>query len=241
MIKVQNGWQHRSLEEVESLASASPRSTTFNHYSNNRHLLSPRVAMTAHLNRQGSDSSNSDTSASQTRSAPALMSPPPDRKGLAPPANIVSRPSQHRRRPTPNMQVHTSIKPPSPNKPALKHRTPSQNAAMEADAVETLLFMASPYNSGNSGHPASQLSPVTSVPSTYPFPSQTSPLRTTFSAPTSPRRVAFAADRAFSSRPGRNKDAIIASMIEKLDEDGNAELDEALKVMDRHHAAKVTT
>lgn len=245
MVKVQNGWQNRSLEEVESLASASPRSTTFNHYSNNHHLLSPRAAMSAHLARAHSDSS-SDSAHSQSprnqpqyqpRPNPVLMSPPSNRKGLAPPANIVSRPPQPRRRQTPNMQVNTVPR------PAAAQRTPSQNAAMEADAVETLLFMASPHNSGNHG---SQLSPITSAPSTQQFPaSQTSPLRNNFSTSASPKRVAFSSDTSgspnleYSARYGRDKKAVIASLVERLDEDDTRELDEALQLMERYRAAKV--
>lgn len=239
MVKVQNGWQNRSLDEVESLASASPRSTTFNHYSDNNRLLSPRVALSAHLQRQDSNSSSgSDKSQQQqVRGQAALMSPPSSKKGLAPPANIVSRQVQQRRRRTPNMQVNTA--PPQLSaRPPIKHRTPSQTAGMEADAVETLLFMASP---NNSGHQSSQFSPVTSAPSVNHFPSQTSPLRNTFSAPTSPKRVAFAASGGYAARYGRDKGSIIASMVERLDEDDDAELDEALRVIDQHHAAKVTT
>lgn len=253
MIKVQNGWQNRSLEEVESLASASPRSTTFNHYSENRHLLSPRAAMSAHLTQAHSDTSSDSAhsqptqsqSSVQTQPNSILMSPPPSRKGLAPPANIVSRPPQSRRRQTPNMQINTSpLKQSSPNtRPAAAQRTASQNAVLEADAVETLLFMASPHNSGNHG---SQLSPITSVPSVHQFPpSQTSPLRNTFSTSTSPKRVAFSSDISgstsmeYCARYGRDKKAVIASLVERLDEDDSRELDEALKLMERYRAAKV--
>jgi len=240
MIKVQNGWHNRSLDEVESLASASPRSTTFNHYSENAHLMSPRAAISAHLARQNSGSGSSSNSDHQPppRPNPTLMSPPSSKKALAPPANIVPRSSQHRRRPTPNMQVQTGSQP-AP-RPAVKHRTPSQNAAMEADAVETLLFMASPNNSGSAQH-SSQFSPVTSAPSVHHFSSQTSPLRNNFSASSSPKRVAFAADSGYSTRYEHDKDAIVASMVEKLSDDGDADLDEALKLLDQHHATRVTT
>lgn len=255
MIKVQHGWQNRSLDEVESLASASPRSTTFNHYSENRHLLSPRAAMSAHLTQAHSDTSSDSAhsqpiqsqSQTQNRSNTILMSPPPSRKGLAPPANIISRPPQSRRRHTPNMSINTSpAKQPSPSiRPAAAQRTPSQNAVLEADAVETLLFMASPHNSGNHG---SQLSPITSVPSVHQFPpSQTSPLRNTFSnsTSTSPKRVAFSSDTSgstsmeYCARYGRDKKAVIANLVERLDEDDSRELDEALKLMERYRAAKV--
>lgn len=246
MVKVQNGWQNHSLDEVESLASASPRSTTFNHYSNNPNLLSPRASIAAQLVRAHSDSSSDSANSNtpynqaqhQNRPTPMLMSPPASRRGLAPPANIVSRPPQSRRRPTPNMQVTTTA-----TRPAAAQRTPSQNAVLEADAVETLLFMASPHNSGNHG---SQLSPVTSVPSVNQFPApQRSPLRNNFPTSTSPKRVAFSSDTSGSSnaeytaRYGRDKKAIIASLVERLDEDDTRELDEALKLMDRYRAAKV--
>lgn len=53
--------------------------------------------------------------------------------------------------------------PPASQKRATATRTPSQNAAMEKDAVETLLFMSSPVNPGY--HPRSRngLSPGTPV------------------------------------------------------------------------------
>ena len=127
---------------------------------------------------------------------------------------------------------------PATSRPAVTHRTPSQNAVLEADAVETLLFMASPSNSGNH---SSQFSPVTSAPSVHQFPSQRSPLRNTFSAPTSPRRVGFAANRDLRHRYGQNKDAIVDSMLDKLDEEANVELDAAIKLMDEYHAAKIAT
>ena len=46
-----------------------------------------------------------------------------------------------------------------PQRHATKPRTPSQNLTMEQDAVETLLFMSSPGNSGY--HPPAQLPPTT--------------------------------------------------------------------------------
>lgn len=238
MVKLQNGWQDRSLDEIESLASHSPRSTTFNHYSDNSYLLSPRVAMTAHLQRQNS-SSSSDSDllfAQHPTLASELTNPPNPQRGLAPPANIISRPPQQRRRPPPNMQVHTEANPVS--RPTIAQRTPSQSAAMEADAVETLLFMASPNHSGRA---SSRFSPVASAPSVNNVTSQTSPLRSTFSLPTSPKRVAFSSHINYSTLDRQSKEAILTSMVERLDDDGSAELDEALKTIDRHHAMKETT
>ncbi|KZF23511.1 hypothetical protein L228DRAFT_267509 [Xylona heveae TC161] len=136
-------------------------------------------------------------------SAPALSSSQPS---LAPPVDIVSR--QHPRRSNPPLlqtppKLRTSARNPDPtqastssastptNHPAmglatpprlrLGHislRTPSHNAAMEQDAVETLLFMSSPVHSGY--HPST----ATSLGS---------PLRTEAEQPrTDSRRVAFA-------------------------------------------------
>lgn len=201
--------------------------------------------MSAHLVRAHSDSSSDSATSSsprnpsqiQSRPPPVLMSPPASRRGLAPPANIVARPPQSRRRQTPNVQLNTATR------PAAAQRTPSQNAVLEADAVETLLFMASPHNSGNHG---SQLSPITSAPSVHQLPpSQTSPLRNNFGPSTSPKRVAFSSDTSgsanleYSARYGRDKKAVIASLVERLDEDDSRELDEALKLMERYRAAKI--
>lgn len=66
---------------------------------------------------------------------------------------------------------------PSPQRRTATQRTPSQNAAMEKDAVETLLFMSSPINSGylpRNGH----------LPGTPPVPSP--------SRNVAPKRVEFA-------------------------------------------------
>jgi len=92
---------------------------------------------------------------------------------LEPPADIVSRNSrrsnlQHLQPPSlytnnlSNLSTSSeasarSLIPatPPPQKRVTAIRTPSQNAAMEKDAVETLLFMSSPVNSGyipQSGH-----------------------------------------------------------------------------------------
>ncbi len=75
---------------------------------------------------------------------------------LAPPANIQSR-NPHRSgssKKPPLLYTNSLSPPPStpPSKPLTKIRTPSQQAAVEKDAVETLLFMSSPGNSGYHPH-----------------------------------------------------------------------------------------
>ena len=98
---------------------------------------------------------------------PIPQSPPVRGPTLAPPVDIVARVS-HRsgsssRQPPPLQTINLSnlsshlfsaaptlpATPPSKKKPKL--RTPSQQAAVEKDVVESLLFMSSP---GNSAHPS---------------------------------------------------------------------------------------
>ena len=235
MVKVQNGWQTRSFEEVESLASASPRSTTFSHYSNNRHMLSPRAAMTAQMSRESSSSSDSSRKTAMgppqyLPSAPTLMIPP-ESKGLAPSANIITRPPQERRRPRPNLLPPNNVKHP---RPAPSQRTPSQTARIEADAVETLLFMASPNHSGSAKNSA-RFSPMITTPGTLP---QKSPLRTTFPATTSPDQMDLSTPHTHLGH-SNDKNAKLATVLERLDKDGDMELDRALNLMDQYYASKV--
>lgn len=230
MFKVQNGWQTRSLDEVESLASASPRSVVsgFQHL-NDRHSASPRHTLNPKLNRKWSDSSSSESAksdshlptypASRTSLNPIRPSDASPR-GLAPPANIVSG---TRRRPSPNEQAlhlstgsQLSSNSPHSVRPGSNKRTPSQNAAMEADAVETLLFMASPNNSGY--HP-SRLSQESSLRSTQQF----SPLRAQFSqtSVTSPKRVAFSDQQ--HAAPILNKAALIDRELDNMVDSDDSE------------------
>jgi hypothetical protein len=122
---------------------------------------------------------------SKFSSQQSAVSPPPSR-GLAPPAEI--RPTISSRRsgtpkfskPPPisgqnsNSSLRTS-NPQTPNRGDYREhpttQTPTQKTLQEQDAIETLLFMSSPGNSGNMSHafpPRSQISP------------QESPLRTEF-------------------------------------------------------------
>lgn len=211
MVKVQNGWQTKKLEDVESLASQSPRSTLsgFQHAGSEKfNLISPRTAMlnksrrkwsdgqpitndallglrdTANSN--GNDKGVGNSNHNSSGSSGVMLN---GRRVLAPPLDVV--PSSSRRRPTPNgvPQNHQqnqhqhrsrplSLSNPSPSHPNARptsyQRTPSQNAAMEADAVETLLFMASPSNSGH--HPPPYSPVESSMRSTQFHPSQTSNL-----------------------------------------------------------------
>ena len=176
-MKVQNGWESNTLDEIESLASQR-ESPDSNLGAKSQQIQSPRTVMTARRRRQSRGSMSldypggpSDLRLSNDRNP--NMSPNGSIKpALAPPADIV--PSARRRRHDPsqakqNRHSYTD----SPSQNSQRQRTASQNAAMEADAVETLLFLASPNNSGHHHHisagfsSSSQISPLNSE-----FPSQ---------------------------------------------------------------------
>lgn len=242
MVKVQNGWQSRSLDEVESLASQSPRSTVSGfHRLNDQHMLSPRTVMSRKYQRESSDSDSSDsTVALENRGLVNMLGSPrvPARRSLAPPVDIMPG---SRRRPTPN-GVHQSINGAQVQsrqlhsaRPPTSQRTPSQNAAMEADAVETLLFMASPNNSGY--NPPSHASQDSSLRSALVFASQTSPLRTQFSqaSMTSPKKVAFSNHEA--SGPSLDKADLIDRMLDELSDDSNDELEQAFRLAEKPETA----
>ena len=161
------------------------------------------------------------------------------RRGLAPPADITSG---TRRRPASNRpsngfhmsEPHTPTRYHSMKAYPSQQRTPSQDAAMEADAIETLLFMASPENS--SYHPTATLR------STAPTSLQTSPLRSRFpitNNPTPPRRrVSFVDNASNGNRPpplsSAGKD--IEAMLDESDNDSGDDFDVALSIARRQGA-----
>ncbi|KIX06383.1 uncharacterized protein Z518_04359 [Rhinocladiella mackenziei CBS 650.93] len=241
MIKVQNGWQSRSLDEVESLASQSPRSTVsgFQRF-NDPTVPSPRTVMSRKYQQESSESDSSDsTVALENRGLVNMVgSPPvpvPSRRALAPPVDIMPA---SRRRPPPNAAYHTANGHQVParqmhsSRPSTSQRTPSQNAAMEADAVEILLFMASPNNSGH--NPPSQTSPDPSLRSAPTLPS---PLRTQFSqtSVTSPKKVTFS--EAGSTDVSFDKSALIDRILDELSDDGDDGLEQALRLAEKGKTA----
>lgn len=242
MVKVQNGWQSNTLEEIESLASqqGSPRSTASTTFGSRPTFQSPRAEMTASLRRQWSESSDETTTTKTPHSnhqngqlplhaGQTLASNAMTQRALAPPADIVPAASA-RRRPASSMKPIIAVPSTPPRlqtSAAIKQRTPSQNAAMEADAIETLLFMSSP---GNSGY----------HPSNHPSGPQQSPLRSQFSVQssqplTTQRRVNFAASRGsseedikavkYTGRPRQSRHSLV-----RVDLDG--ELDDIDRMLD---------
>ncbi|KAH7355152.1 hypothetical protein BKA65DRAFT_394361 [Rhexocercosporidium sp. MPI-PUGE-AT-0058] len=232
MVKVNNGWQSNSIDEVESLASqaGSPTSSTSTLHGRRSLITSPRTAI-ATLQSYSSNTSQAvqaptsdfdlyprgdqpsrtyesfwrDHSTpnypTQRQSSHAPVISPPASKSLGPPADI--RPTVSSRRSgtpkfskPPTIPNHGSNSPYNTSAPRTPLRTdfrdntviqtPVQKTIQEQDAIETLLFMSSPGNSGNMGHtfppPRTQGSP------------QQSPLRTEFNSQARaihPRRVEF--------------------------------------------------
>jgi hypothetical protein len=209
MVKVQNGWESNSLEEIESLTSKHTPSrsqntmTAFGYTAPS--VPSPRTAMTPCLHRQGSSNLSSEGVPAPSRSSPLDSRAPastnhrqgpinqPQKRALAPPADIVPGPRRqpHHANLPPNGYRNVN---PSSRPTGSKQRTASQSAAMEADAVETLLFMASP---GNSSHHPSNSRDITGPSASTS--SQPSPLAPDFPnhdhlllpLPSPQRRVAF--------------------------------------------------
>ena len=247
MYKVRTGNAAQSLDQLESLASQSPRSSTSASHSNRYVAETPRTAMVGDWRRKWSSSDGSDVGG-QAQSGTAWsgskgLAPSPSnqasRRALAPPANIISG---TRRRPTPNgtsngphttgpytpsRDLHVSTSSPK--------RTPSQNAAMEADAVETLLFMASPGNSDYyptmSGATESNLRSTGLLSSSQP-----SPLRTQFHHQdkfTSPRRKVGFVDTIPNAKTVDLSVEIrdIDRMLDKPSDDSSDGLDEVISLV----------
>ncbi|CAL3967157.1 unnamed protein product [Diplocarpon coronariae] len=220
MVKVNNGWQSNSIDEVESLAShaGSPTSSNSTLHGRRNLVASPRAAIAnlqaqpsgfsslAHASTSDFDlyprgeqpsqtyesfwrSHSTPNYPAQRQHAHAPAAAPPISKALGPPAEI--RPTVSSRRSgtpkfsrQPNLPSHGSNSPYNTSAPQTPLRTeardktivqtPLQKTLQERDAIETLLFMSSPGNSGNMSHafppPKTQASP------------QQSPLRSEFHA-----------------------------------------------------------
>lgn len=190
--------------------------------------------MSRRYQRESSESDSSDSTVALENCGLVNMMGSPQvtsRRALAPPVDITPG---SRRRPTPNATYHSvggpqvQVRQLHSSRPPTSQRTPSQNAAMEADAVETLLFMASPNNSGY--NPPSHASQDSSLRSTQLFASQTSPLRTQFSqaSMTSPKKVAFSSQRSID--PSVDKAALIDRMLDEVSDDSDDELQQAFRL-----------
>lgn len=178
MVKVNNGWQAHSLDQVESFSQAvSPTSSTGTAHRRNGSSASPQLA-----GRPSVHFANDPALRRGSNSPPTLA----NRPTLAPPATI--RPTigmPHPRRNsnphyTPTLLSHSHSASPrtpalntnlgAPQRPEQALYSPHQNVR-EQDAIESLLFMSSPNNSANLKH---SFSPAGSPgPSSQPTPRST--------------------------------------------------------------------
>jgi hypothetical protein len=161
MVKIQNGWEKQSIDQLETLAAAhspsasAPRMSRHSSSSSEHYLMSPIIQTPPPLRSrllQSHGRSNSTNSIPGSLHAAISQTP-----SLAPAPQITSRRSARRNT--------TSRAPPSLAR-ASYHSTPVtpdtrlhpstmlnlQNQA-EKDAVDSLLFMSSPNNSNNLKYP----------------------------------------------------------------------------------------
>ena len=239
MVKVNNGWQSNSIDEVESLASqkGSPTSSTSTVHGRRNLLTSPRATIASIQGQTSNLSTISQTPSGDfdlySKTEPSsrtyesfwadhsavsiptnrqpITSPPPN--ALAPAVDIRPTPSS-RRSGTPKFVKPPAISgqgsgsyqntsaPRTPSRAEYKDspvmQTPTQKTIQEQDAIETLLFMSSPGNSGNLGH-------AFPPPRTIGSPQQ-SPLRAEFNIQKGAqgRRVGFD-DRATTASTGSSE------------------------------------
>lgn len=178
MVKVNHGWQSRSLDEVESLASqaVSPSSSTSTVQRRRADSsASPHLALTAAVSRDTASSRpKSYSPPHMTPSKPTLAPPAPIQPSSSMPAPTSNprRNSNPRYNPTMLSHSHSTSHSSSPRTPGQPMRLdtnqsssqgsrlidpilfpPHQHQNMrEQDAIESLLFMSSPGNSANLKH-----------------------------------------------------------------------------------------
>ena len=203
MVKIQNGWEHKDINEVERLAASRTQA--------HRHSISHSRPMSSGFSNGAARLSMHEHYNTTTTDDDSIRSPPSKRhSGLYSPYTTSSQPlrrlqpapdirptTSHRHYATaPSSQTHskgghrngTAMSPPRtpitnhshahPRRPATI-RTDVQTAEAERDALEALFLMGSPHTSqAQRQHAASQAGS-----------SQASPLRLEFATP---RRVTFA-------------------------------------------------
>ncbi|KAH9889687.1 hypothetical protein F4778DRAFT_386779 [Xylariomycetidae sp. FL2044] len=160
MVKVNNGWQGHSIDEVESLASqaASPTSSSSTLYGRNGASASPRLALgserkrasstvTSPVTRQPSNYPYDFSRTDNSSRVPPAISPISQVPTLAPPAPIQPRQSAQ-----PNPRRNSNVKytpaylshphhasPHSPAQPSPLQSTPGQSS-MRTHQVDPILF-----------------------------------------------------------------------------------------------------
>jgi hypothetical protein len=163
MVKIQNGWEKQSIDQLETLAAAhspsasAPRMSRHSSSSSEQYLMSPIVQTTPPQRTrllQSHGRSNSTNSVPGSLYAAHYQGP-----SLAPAPQITSRRSARRNtdsRAPPSLSRANHLS--TPAAPDTRLHASSllscnlQNQA-EKDAIDSLLFMSSPNNSNNMRHP----------------------------------------------------------------------------------------
>ncbi|ODA83679.1 hypothetical protein RJ55_02194 [Drechmeria coniospora] len=171
MVKVSRGWQSRSLDEVESLASqvTSPISSSAS-TAQRRHESSASPRPTApptaqvHFAAEHRPVTVAAAGPVKSRSKSKSNSPHAPPPALAPPASIQPATAMlaSEARPNPRRHSHSRLTPtllahafsPSPSTPGQAPRLDGSNpiSRLDQDAAESLLFMSSPGNSAGLKH-----------------------------------------------------------------------------------------
>ncbi|KJZ78665.1 hypothetical protein HIM_02056 [Hirsutella minnesotensis 3608] len=190
MVKVNNGWQSRSLDAVESLASQATSPTSSVHTVHHRKgssasPLQPAAPPSARVHfSQDSQSTQRDSSppASLPSDKPILAAPAPIRPSLTLPQSAL-----HPRRTSGSLHAPTMLSRQTSDSP----RTPRTDgpplpiSRTEQDVAESLLFMSSPGNSANMKHSfLPSVSPGSQQPDT-----STRPASTRHALPSGPRKA----------------------------------------------------
>jgi hypothetical protein len=163
MVKIQNGWEKQSIDQLETLAAAhspsasAPRMSRHSSSSSEQYLMSPIVQTTPPQRTrllQPHGRSNSTNSIPGSLYASHIYQPP----SLAPAPQITSRRSGRRNttsRAPPLSRANYLSTPVTPDTRPHASSLLSCNLQNQAekDAIDSLLFMSSPNNSNNMKHP----------------------------------------------------------------------------------------
>ena len=217
MAKVQHGWEHKNINEVEQLAAhkLSPHRHSMSHLDYSRRPVTSGLTNgTAHLSMYDSYGHGASDgpayppskrhSGAYTAFMPPSLPDPRTTPRLQPAPDIRPSTSQRHDQPTSASQQsgYSNVMSP-PRTPVNGHgrrpptiRTEMQTAEAERDALQALFQLGSPHTSQPSRHQHSQASS-----------SQASPLRSEF--PT-PRKVTFARSESDSSARRSSSDSSMA-------------------------------
>ncbi|RDA82676.1 hypothetical protein CP532_0472 [Ophiocordyceps camponoti-leonardi (nom. inval.)] len=165
-VKVNNGWQSRSLDEVEALASQQAAQSPINR---------PPRASPISPSSSGPPPASAISATTRPHLASSYSPPPslsPGKPTLAPPAPIrpaassapnPRRNSTPRHHTTPAIPARTSPRTPRPASRPDVGQQPPPISRTEQDVAESLLFMSSPGNSANLKQQQQQQQPSTTT------------------------------------------------------------------------------